>query len=508
MFGLSNRAIVTVLAAAAAAYAYVGTRFACAIEGTRYYCLTDEQLISMRYARNLAEGHGLVWNAGEAPVEGFTNLLWTLWMAVGHLLPLPETHVSLWVVASSALCLLGSALLAAALAHRLLPDSPVAPLIALLLSALYFPLMHWSLTGFEVGALALLYTAALVGIARLGDDRASTCDRLLLGLWFSLAILVRMDSAVSVTSLSLLLLWVHRGWKERVRLALHTWLPTLAVILLLVLWRLDYYGELFPNTMVLKMGGVSAAEKLSRGWQAWLVTLETHLLVVLVPVILGLFRADASARVRTAIGVGFVGQWLYMLSIGGDTWEAPYSLNRQLSVAAPSLFALTAVGLVTFRDRIAATLPRRIWADGCCAVLTGLVLWSLDAPTAKDWIFRDPCKITLFRKVELGLYLRDHAPPDTRVAVVWAGAVPYFSRLPAIDLLGKSDKVIARSPARGPQPGHNKWDYAYSIERLKPDVIASLWKPDAADLARLRALGYRQGKFGAWYHEDLVLRDP
>ena len=42
----------------------------------------DDAYISYRYARNLVEGHGLVFNPGER-VEGFTNLLWTLLVALG-----------------------------------------------------------------------------------------------------------------------------------------------------------------------------------------------------------------------------------------------------------------------------------------------------------------------------------------------------------------------------------------------------------------------------------------
>ncbi len=38
----------------------------------------DDAFISFRYARNLTEGTGLVYNPGEY-VEGITNLLWTLW---------------------------------------------------------------------------------------------------------------------------------------------------------------------------------------------------------------------------------------------------------------------------------------------------------------------------------------------------------------------------------------------------------------------------------------------
>ncbi len=34
------------------------------IDHQRYYYLDDDQMISMRYARNLVDGMGLVWNAG------------------------------------------------------------------------------------------------------------------------------------------------------------------------------------------------------------------------------------------------------------------------------------------------------------------------------------------------------------------------------------------------------------------------------------------------------------
>ncbi len=43
----------------------------------------DDAYISFRYAENLVDGHGLVYNVGER-VEGFTNLLWTLVLAAAY----------------------------------------------------------------------------------------------------------------------------------------------------------------------------------------------------------------------------------------------------------------------------------------------------------------------------------------------------------------------------------------------------------------------------------------
>src|SRR4051812_9442686 len=72
------------LLGAAAIYAVYALRNSFEHEGKRIFTLFDDAMISMRYARNLAEGRGLVWNPGEQPVEGYTNFLWTLWMAVLH----------------------------------------------------------------------------------------------------------------------------------------------------------------------------------------------------------------------------------------------------------------------------------------------------------------------------------------------------------------------------------------------------------------------------------------
>jgi hypothetical protein len=56
-----------------------------AIDGQRYYSLFDDGMISMRYGWNFAHGAGLVWNVGER-IEGYTNPLMTLYMALASLI--------------------------------------------------------------------------------------------------------------------------------------------------------------------------------------------------------------------------------------------------------------------------------------------------------------------------------------------------------------------------------------------------------------------------------------
>jgi hypothetical protein len=110
-----NRRVIHVILCLAIAYG-VGSAYY-----RRWVC--DDAFISYRYALNLVEGHGLVFNSGER-VEGYTNFLWTLWCAVALLLKLPcEQWTMAWgiVFYGLSLGLLGY--------HFLLvrPASPVSP---------------------------------------------------------------------------------------------------------------------------------------------------------------------------------------------------------------------------------------------------------------------------------------------------------------------------------------------------------------------------------------------
>ena len=63
------------------AYFIIESSYESVIDGQRYFYLFDDAYISMRYAWNLVQGNGLVWNAAEY-VDGYTNLLMTLLMAL------------------------------------------------------------------------------------------------------------------------------------------------------------------------------------------------------------------------------------------------------------------------------------------------------------------------------------------------------------------------------------------------------------------------------------------
>jgi hypothetical protein len=82
----------------------------------------------------------------------------------------------------------------------------------------------------------------------------------------------------------------------------------------------------------------------------------------------------------------------------------------------------------------------------------------------------------------VGEWLRDNYPASTRVATNGAGSLPYFARLPVIDMLGLTDRHIARVvPDRSQWTGHEKGDGAYVLSR-RPEIII-LGGPEGSERA-------------------------
>ena len=77
------------------------------------------------------------------------------------------------------------------------------------------------------------------------------------------------------------------------------------------------------------------------------------------------------------------------------------------------------------------------------------------------------------RMVRVGLALHALTGPRARVAVTWAGALPYFADRESIDLLGKTDVVIAHEPMRlSAQAYLDKLTSAIEVSHLPVDYQA------------------------------------
>jgi len=577
--GTSDRRVVAVLGGCAVLYGVFIWRPSFVFRGQRWFTLFDDAMISLTYARNLAEGNGLVWNPGGPAVEGYTNPLWTLVMALCHRVGLPENLVPLLVSVISALLVLGCVALAARIARRLrpAPTTTYAPVIAAVLVGTYFPLVYWSLRGMEVGLVTALVLSGVLICLRLSDhwsarDLAVLCAVLAAGL------LTRDDFVVPVAVLGGWLLVVLEGRERRI-VAVAVGATALAVIAAQVAFRLSYYGEPLPNTYYLKVAGQPFGPRLERGAMALVALILADLVVVIGVAIAGLRgsrhehgREHNSGHRRrlgpvdTPAGL-LVGMALalaaYSVFVGGDAWEWARLANRYLTPAGVALLIVASVVIEPLGRRlVAAHRPIFVLGTVMAAALAlgtvdsflgvlvhdwvgdylGMVATDVGAATvtiaavgvvaAIAWFVggRQRLPGALARPVVVvgllvlavfvagsgtawthwvgdggfytaknqgttayGVVLGEITAPGATIAVVWAGAPIYYARREGIDLLGKMDPVIAHGPHHpgAPMyPGHDKWDFGYSIGTLRPDLIAQYAWFTAADIDRFVAAGY------------------
>jgi hypothetical protein len=473
------------LLAGAVFYAVFVARASFRVEGQLTFSLFDDAMISLTYARNLAEGHGLVWMPGESPVEGYTNFLWTLWMVIPHLAGLPDRLTALPVMAFGGVLLLGTSALAAQLARRLARHA-ATPVLAAAASAFCYPLVFWTLRGLEVGLLAGLVLAACLLALRL-LERPSARDRAWLCLVLAAAVLTRTDAAV-FAGVVLGFLALHAGSPRRDALA--GALATAATLAAHTALRLAYYGAALPNTYYLKLGGHSLAERVARGGGALLdLAAGTLWAPLALALTLFLLRRSSLGRGERLLAGIVAAAFAYSVWVGGDVWEFARFANRFVSVALPALFLLALLGSEALLQRLARAAPLPAWS----VLAAGLLLiGAANARPLEGWLRHAGLHVQDDQiMVRKALALRAASPPGTRIAVVWAGAIPYFSRRPCIDLFGKSDPVVAQLAPRGPfVPGHDKWDFEYSLGRARPEVVVLGWRIGPEDRQLLDRLGY------------------
>jgi len=441
-------------------------RTAFPVGGQTWFTLVDDAMISMRYARNLAQGHGLVWNVGQPPIEGFTNLGWTLLLAVFHLFPFSPAHISLAVMVLAAGLLLCNVAVVHRIARELVPSAEAAPLIAAAASAFYFPLVYWTLRGLETGALTLCLSLAVLFALRAGRPNARPGDHWGLALALAGAILIRMDAALPA---GLILLYLA-GRSPRAAL-----IPALAAVLTLgaiLLFQKTYFGDFLPNTYYLKVNGVTAWERVRIGLlglsdYAWR---DIGLPLFATAVGLAAFRSLRTREVALLLSF-FAAQVAYSVWVGGDFAEDLVdSANRFIAQGMPALILLFSLVMDEFLKR-AQGVQVRPWAAALIGL--GAVLVMSGEPWARWTYTNAPMLRTDIQRARLGLHIQQHTDPEAVIAVHAAGQIPYYSERTIIDLLGKNDRVIAQGPpAAAFTPGHNKWNYEYSILELKPDVVA------------------------------------
>lgn len=479
----------------------------------------DDAYISFRYAQNLVQGHGLVYDPGEV-VEGYTNFLWTmlaaLALALGGHLPALSGLVN-------TLLGLGTLVLVFHIGRWAVGRSSAWPLVPVLVLALNGGFAAYTVTnsGMETALFTFLVTLAIWLYARAGPRGRGL---LLAGPVLALATLTRPEGllVVGVTFLHAAVL----AWRER--RPWHTLLGPALLFLSIFLpyfaWRFSYYGYLLPNTFYAKTGG--GIHQVWRGLvYAWDYLLFRGLPMILVSLVGAVLAGWAWLRRRSGgrtepVPAGSVAlppylallaacYAVYVVWVGGDHFPG----FRFFVPIMPALALLFLPMVRAIAQWLEASWRKRA---ALSYVLAAIVLLSQVVPAVHllplgelwDGIADGMSYVVL--KGYSGLWLRENTPPDTVLVATGAGAIAYFAERRTIDAWGLNDLHIGHQemPTMGQgSAGHEKKDIDYVLAQ-QPDYILCIWSYYFEDDPRLKYEYHVRKVLGAdggeicWYERN------
>ncbi len=459
----------------------------------RFFYVCDDALISLRYARNWAGGHGLRYNLVESPpVEGYSNFLWVALAAIFELIGIEALYVLPvisvlcgWLVLYRVWSLLGG------LSER-------AAVLGVAFLALSPAMALWSSSGLETMPTALLLLLAVEQLVLSPGRRAG-----LLGGLAALSVgLIRAEGFVW----ALLLVGCAAVQPGRRRQAAEAAGIVLVGLSLALAGRLWWFGQWMPNTVTAKVGFSGAA--LLRGLRYFGAV---HLTLLTPP--LALLGAGAMIRWRGLAAGGAVAALAaaglaWPVAVGGDFMP----MGRLFVVVLPLLALLWGAGLSAAR--------RPVWI-GATALMVAGALSSADIHVVPEALrarlnyhYGHPYRSELAQWVierdqvavltDVGVALARATPPGATVVVGALGAVGYYSGRTMIDRFGLITPRIARrviAPDALTRPGHDKAvDSFYFIDDdPPPDVLFARIiagegfmaeaRPYAADLLRRQLQG-------------------
>ena len=412
----------------------------------------DDTFITLRYARNVLRGEGFVFNAGEK-VEGYTNYLWLLVLVFTGKLgaPLVVTARILSFTFS-----LGTLVLAAVAARanggaeqragsaecHEGPEPALGMFLTPMLLAASPPFLTWCLSGSELPLYTFLLLAGFM-LLRTGARPGAAF------VVFGLLGLVRPEGTL-LYALAFVGILVRSPRKTEVALK---GLGIAAVFYApYLVWKWRYFQAFVPNALYAESGPPGLMLRNGTRYLFGFILSYGYLLVV------GLFLLHAAGRKHERLVVPLLlvaACWLGVLVLGGD-WMPHY---RLLLPTLPLVMLIVSEG-------VSAT------ARGARAsVLALLFVFLAMAPGAVGYDSFLAERVTVRAFALLGQRLREILPPGTSIGCGSTGAIGYYTDMPIVDILGRTERYIARhGQIVATQPGHLKTDGAYVLER-KPDLL-------------------------------------
>jgi len=424
--------------------------------------IQDDAFISFRYAEHLVNGHGLTWNIGEAPVEGYTNFLWVLIMSVGAYLGF---ELIAWSMILSILAGFGTILVTYRLALYIMSDQSWALLAILLLGTNYTFLAY--LTGGLETQLNTFLIVLSIYLAYKAVIQKKHLILIYLSLVFSLCILTRLDAILFLVPITIYLFWKFSQMEFSrkdiiIRLILLS-APFIAIIFIWLVFKLHYYGDILPNTFYVKIQGV-----ILYGIQYIYIFAAEYAFLIFIPLFLFYFTKIISTRLMILL-VSMIMFWLaYIIKLGGGFMEFRFfvpilPLICIICTVIIKFIADAKIRIAILFLLIASSTAHAFWFQGHSGMESIRSLNS--AIYDKEYNWKGVGKL-------LGeSFFKEDSNP-VKIAVGPAGAIPYYSRLFTIDMLGLNDRWIAKNGIIvGKRQGHYKFTTLNYLFRREVNLV-------------------------------------
>ncbi len=312
-----------------------------------YHFLCDDAFISFRYARNLVEGNGLVFNDSER-VEGYTNFLWVIelagiWKALGVPAHRSANLLSLFYTAATAILILA---LTRSLGRR--HRVGWAGLVALLLWGCNRNVAVWSTGGLETRQFTFMVCLAVLAVWQ-GRKRRWL---VLASCALAAAELTRPEGLMlGVLSCAWVFANRNKSLRERAADMVAVGCVFGVVVAGHFIFRWFYYGDLLPNTYYAK----HVRPWPEAGFRYMMAAILDSGLYITGPI--AVFAATRrwylNKDSRAIFPFVLMGAHAaYLIRIGGDHFEF-----RPLDFYWPLLYILCADGIVSIAEIVAGRSP-------------------------------------------------------------------------------------------------------------------------------------------------------
>lgn len=372
----------------------------------------DDAYITFRYARNWAQFGELTWNVGLDPVEGYTGVLLPLLLGLtmkAKLSPIVVSQV-LGVVSF----LIGGLLLWLLLQRLGVSDAPLSLVIALYLT------MPAAFTHAFGGLETMLFAALLLASVYLFAIvlKSPALSPLLCVSLLAMSLTRPEGIILAVLVGAALALRYRRAW-----LVLFGLLYVLPGLVYFV-WRWSYYGQFLPNTFYVK-----AAHGLRFGSAVMLAKFAIAYLAL--P---GVAVLISGVRLRRS--------WLWGMTFAFVSVVFAFYLASDLLMNYSHRFFVPFYPLLLALAIWLTGHRRRAWVlvllVAQLAVHVGLLSNEIDFARRYRQLLAD-------EHMQAGEFVRSSVPASEWLAVVIdAGAIPWLSDLPTLDVGGLNDEALAR----------------------------------------------------------------